>query len=45
MELIQLYAQGKLKPYIHKVYPLEDARQALMDMMDRKTLGKIIIEP
>jgi len=45
MELIQMYNDGKLKPYIHKVYPLEDARQALIDMMDRKILGKIIIEP
>lgn len=45
MELIQMYAQGKLKPYIHKVYSLEDSRQALIDMMDRKVLGKIIIEP
>ena len=45
MELIQMYAQGKLKPYIHKVYSLEDSRQALIDMMDRKVLGKIIIQP
>ncbi len=45
MELIQLYTEGKLKPYIHKVYPLADAKQALIDMMDRKTLGKIVIEP
>jgi len=45
MELIQMYAQGKLKPYIHQVYKLEDSRQALIDMMDRKVLGKIIIQP
>jgi len=45
MELIQMYAQGKLKPYVHKVYSLDDSRQALIDMMDRKVLGKIIIEP
>ena len=45
MELIQLYAQGKLKPYIHQVYSLENSRQALIDMMDRKVLGKIIIQP
>ncbi len=45
MELIQMYAKGELKPHIDKVYPLEDSRQALIDMMDRKVKGKIIIEP
>lgn len=45
MELIQMYAQGKLKPYIHKTYPLANAQQALIDMMDRKVKGKIVIEP
>ena len=45
MELIQLYNEGKIKPYVHKVYALEDSRQALIDMMDRKILGKIIIQP
>ena len=45
MELIQLYNEGKLKPYVHKVYALEYSRQALKDMMERKTLGKIIIQP
>ena len=45
MELIQFFAQGKLKPHIDKVYALEEAGQALEDMMNRKTKGKIIIEP
>ena len=45
MELIQMYAGGKLKPHIDKVYTLEDSRQALIDMMDRKVKGKIVIEP
>ena len=45
MDLIQMYGQGKLKPHIDKVYALEDSRQALIDMMDRKVKGKIIIEP
>lgn len=40
MELIKLYNEGKLKPYVHKVYDLEDSRQALTDMMDRKIMGK-----
>ncbi|MBT8220742.1 MAG: NADPH:quinone oxidoreductase family protein [Bacteroidia bacterium] len=45
LTLIGMYAEGKLKPYIQKTYSLEDSRQALIDMMDRKVKGKIIIEP
>lgn len=45
MELIQMHAEGKLSPYIQKVYPLENAHQALEDMMARKVIGKIIVEP
>ncbi len=45
MELITMYSKGELKPYIQKTYSLEDSRQALIDMMDRKVMGKIIIEP
>lgn len=45
MELINLYSKGQLKPYIQATYSLENSRQALIDMMDRKVKGKIIIEP
>lgn len=45
MELIQMYAKGQLKPHINKVYSLENSKQALVDMMDRKVMGKIVIEP
>jgi NADPH2:quinone reductase len=43
MELMQWYAQGKLKPHIHAVYPLKDATKALEEMMNRKVRGKIVI--
>ena len=45
MELIQMYAKGQLVPHIDKVYSLEEAPEALEDMMNRKVKGKIIIEP
>jgi len=45
MELIQMYAKGQLKPHIDKVYSLEEAPQAIRDMMDRKTKGKIVVAP
>lgn len=44
MQLIQWYNDGKIKPHIHKRYSLENAPQALRDMMDRKVSGKVIIE-
>lgn len=43
MQLMQWYAEGKLKPHIHKVYPLQDATMALEEMMNRKVRGKIVI--
>ena len=45
MELMSMYQAGKLKPHISKEYKLENAPQALVDMMDRKVKGKIVIIP
>lgn len=45
MTLIQMYRDGKLKPHIQKTYPLHKAQQALIDMMDRKVMGKIVVIP
>ncbi|WP_109300029.1 NADPH:quinone oxidoreductase family protein [Aquimarina sp. AU474] len=44
MELMQWYAAGKLKPHIHKIYPLSEASNALEDMMNRQVKGKAVIE-
>lgn len=43
LELMQWYAQGKLKPHIHGVYPLAETPQALEEMMNRKVKGKVVI--
>jgi len=43
MELMQFFNEGKIKPHIHKTYPLEDTRLALEEMMNRKVKGKLII--
>ena len=45
MTLINHYSKGDLKPHIDRTYSLEEAPQALQDMMDRKIKGKIVIEP
>jgi NADPH:quinone reductase len=44
-ELAGFFMQGKLKPHIHKLYSLEEAPDALWDLMNRKVVGKAIIAP
>jgi len=43
LELMQWYAQGKLKPHIHKTFPLVETPQALELMMKRKVKGKMVM--
>ena len=42
-ELLGMYADGKLKPHIHAVYPLEETPKALEEIMNRQVKGKIVI--
>lgn len=42
-QLIQWHAEGKLKPYIHKTYDLEETSKALEEMMQRKAMGKLVV--
>ncbi|KAG9324290.1 hypothetical protein KVV02_004579 [Mortierella alpina] len=43
-ELLQLVAQGKLDFAIHKVYPVQDVKQAHDDLEGRKTTGKLLLK-
>ncbi|KAI1318434.1 NADPH:quinone reductase [Mortierella claussenii] len=43
-ELLDLVAQGKLDFAIHKVYPIQDVKQAHDDLENRKTTGKLILK-
>jgi NADPH2:quinone reductase len=43
-ELLGWLANGKIKPYIQKRYPLRAVPEALQDMAARKVMGKIIID-
>lgn len=45
MELFQFYQKGELKPYIQKTYSLTDAPQALYDMLERRVMGKLVVNP
>ncbi len=42
-ELMQLHADGRVKPVIWKQYPLEKAAEALDALAARKTFGKIVL--
>lgn len=44
-ELFALYESGKVRPPITRTYPLEQAAQALRDVMDRRVKGKVVILP
>lgn len=44
-ELIELTASGKLTPHVSARYSLDDAGKALRALMDRKALGKVVVEP
>ena len=44
-ELIELTSSGKLTPHVSGRYPLEQAGEAMRSMMDRKALGKVVVEP
>ncbi|WP_445167529.1 NADPH:quinone oxidoreductase family protein [Mycolicibacterium sp. Dal123E01] len=43
-ELAQLFAEGKLRPYLGARFPLEDAAAALRYVADRKAIGKVVID-
>lgn len=42
-ELITWVAEGKLKQYVYKTYPLAKAPNALRDIMERRVIGKAVV--
>jgi NADPH2:quinone reductase len=45
MDLFGMIIAGKLKPVIGSTYPLSKASDAHRDMLARKTVGKIVLDP
>ncbi|MCX6205406.1 MAG: zinc-binding dehydrogenase [Bacteroidetes bacterium] len=43
-ELVNLLLSSQLKQHHHKIYSLENAAEALQDLLDRKVIGKAIIK-
>ncbi|MBW2293897.1 MAG: NADPH:quinone oxidoreductase family protein [Deltaproteobacteria bacterium] len=44
-DLLKMMASGELRPHISRRYSLEEAPSALRDMLDRKLVGKVVVEP
>ncbi|MGD2131364.1 MAG: NADPH:quinone oxidoreductase family protein [Maricaulaceae bacterium] len=42
-ELMDLYAQGKIKPEVSETYPLERAGEAITALASRKAMGKLVV--
>jgi NADPH:quinone reductase-like Zn-dependent oxidoreductase len=43
--LMNLIAEGKLRPVMDKVLPLEQAREGLRLIQDREVIGKVVVTP
>lgn len=43
-EICRWYVEGKLKPHISFTFPLEQTRDALNTLLERKSTGKVIIK-
>lgn len=41
--LLEMVAEGRLKPRIHAVRPLEDVGAAIQSLIDREVFGKVVI--
>ena len=44
-QLLDWVVEGKIKPHIHKVYPLEETTDALLAIARREVRGKVIVTP
>ncbi len=45
LELMQWYEEGIISPHVGQKYPLKDASTALNHILERKAVGKIVLNP
>jgi NADPH2:quinone reductase len=43
-ELAQLFAEGKIRPHVHDILPLEQVAQAMRSVADRSVQGRIVLK-
>lgn len=44
-QLLAWMREGRIRPHLHAVYPIEETARALRELADRKVQGKVIIRP
>lgn len=42
-QLLSWYSEDRLRPHIHRLYPLEEAPDALEDLINRRAMGKLVL--
>jgi NADPH2:quinone reductase len=42
-ELLELYAQGKIKPFVSERFPLAQGGEAIKRLAERQALGKVVV--
>jgi NADPH:quinone reductase len=42
-QLLTWYSEGKLKPHIHKTFPIDDAPSAIRELTERRAMGKVLL--
>ncbi len=42
-QLLTWYSEDRLRPHIHRTYALEDAPNALEDLINRRAMGKLVL--
>jgi alcohol dehydrogenase len=45
IELLDMVADGRIKPVLHSVRPLREFGISLQELIDRKVFGKAVLEP
>ena len=44
-EIMRMVGDGRIKPILHAVRPLEDTARSIQELIDRKVFGKIVLQP
>jgi NADPH2:quinone reductase len=42
-QMFAWFEEGKLKPTVHKAYPLEGFREAMADVLGRQAIGRVVV--
>jgi alcohol dehydrogenase len=45
VDMLALMAEGKFKPVIHSIRPMESIREAMADLIERRVFGKAVLKP